>query len=604
MDCLDRYNRPERRFCIPKELIRDLVVNGTWPTLINMSVTEGTIVTFFAGNYTIEFQVATCNGFPSVRKALELVSGGFGRLVCSAKTVAEGLVAFYRVALHKCPSTGQALQEVIATDETAAALKWDTLLADSRDVMFVWQGEVVNVAELPGVEGKLLPTLFYAQYDDPRPGIMVIGMNFRDPSDLQHPDGLRMNLLQQDAPFTHVWGISQQSYKDSATWLKMDIRAGQGWRNASTKRRILHTVIGTICPYWIPGAYLSSGCLGLGYGNKLFEITFKNFFLPGKQKVFIMPNDSRHAFEEMARRYYSKNPSSHVKLVPLTPDEVHLLNPLFRSTYNAQKRSEYEQTLAKEWSSRPAVEALTGLDLKYPYILLYAGFDESVPNELEAVVSFLGRICRKKGEVPRLPNDSISEVGDSPHKETVSLRSTFQNFPSETSSSTLLASDPTASSSDSTALEQGLFLSTLGLYHPADINKQPESVVSSSSYKAQVCFNLLGETVEHLPPNYSLKQIFHVLNMTSLKPLDPWTWNLDLLLLCPVPIQVFIREYKAGRYVLQVGKEKQGVFFMVVWDQLLADPEEGVWRQLTEDSFTLLCVTSVIYGIELQKKDS
>lgn len=602
MASLDRFVQTERTFCIPKDSIRDLVVNSTWPILKNVSVPEGAIVSFFAEDFVVEYRVVRCEGFPSCRQALELVHGGFGHLVCTAKTVDEALVALHRVASHKGLSLSQALQEKITTEGTASALQWNSSLANSNDVLFVWQGEVVHVADLPVLNGKFLPSLFYAQFEDPRPGVMVIGMNYHDPSLLGHPDGLRMNILQQHAPFTHVWGISQERYTDSATWVQMDVRVGRGWRNALIKRRVLHTIIGMICPNWMPGQYLRSGTLGLGYGNKLFEITFANFFVPGKQKVFIMPNDSGHEFEEMARKYYSKYPSSHIKLVPLTPEEVYVLNPLFRATHKAQKRKEYNKTLAKAWRRSAGVEAFTGLDVQYPYILLYAGFDDS-GSGIETVVSFLGRTCRNTSVVSRVPEEGSNEVGDLVSEEKDGFHTSCKISATKSSGSTMSECESTASSTEYCVVRQDLFLPLPFSSQPLNPSKECDMAVSSSSYKAQVCFHLLGEKVEGLPPDLTLKQILQVPDIQTLNLLDPWTWSMALLLLCPVPVRAFIQEYKAGRYVLQVGKVTQGVFFMVVCGQLLADPEERVWRELTEDSFTLLGVTGIIYGIELQSKD-
>ena len=67
----------------------------------------------------------------------------------------------------------------------------------------------------------------------------------------------------------------------------------------------------------------------------------------------------------------------------------------------------------------------------------------------------------------------------------------------------------------------------------------------------------------------------------------------------PVPVAYFLRNYQAGRYVLQVAKAEQGLHFVAVSKHSLVDPADGMWRPLTVESFAQLTITSIIYGVEL-----
>ena len=67
----------------------------------------------------------------------------------------------------------------------------------------------------------------------------------------------------------------------------------------------------------------------------------------------------------------------------------------------------------------------------------------------------------------------------------------------------------------------------------------------------------------------------------------------------PVTVAEFLRLYKSGRFVLQVAKAEQGLHFVVVREEALVDPEDGMWSKLTVESFTQLTITKIIFGLQL-----
>ena len=119
------------------------------------------------------------------------------------------------------------------------------------------------------------------------------------------------------------------------------------------------------------------------------------------------------------------------------------------------------------------------------------------------------------------------------------------------------------------------------------------------SSRAQRCFQLLGETVAQMPAPGPLKQWVRILSHHPCKPRGPSAWRMTMRLTNPVPVADFLRLYKPSRYVLQVEKAEQGLHFVAVRDESLADPADGTWRPLTVESFTQLTITKIIFCLEL-----
>ena len=141
-------------------------------------------------------------------------------------------------------------------------------------------------------------------------------------------------------------------------------------------------------------------------------------------------------------------------------------------------------------------------------------------------------------------------------------------------------------------------------HSPAELSGQHGRVELSSaipSSTAQQCFNLLGETAALLPPHATLKVCLHVLKNAPFILRKPVSWEISLPLANPVPASVFLEAYKPGRYVLQVrvSPAGKGMHFVAISGRQMADPVDSTWRQLSEESFTLLSITHVISGLQL-----
>ena len=554
--------------------------------------------------------------------------------------------------------------------------------------MFVWEGKVVHVPpDLSVSDGKFLPSHFVARVNDPRPGLLVIGMNFQDPSILSTRDGLRMNLLQQLAPFMHVWGISLEELIPSATWEKVDVRVHRGWKSVAD--RVARTIIGMVCPNWIPGTYLDTGLIGLGYGNQLFEITFTHFFPVGVRKVFIMPNDVRRLVEGMARTFREKNPQSHIKSVLLTPTQARLIHPLFRATHAGQERPEYESTLSAANRGTPRAEHFDKLDPQHPYLLLYAGFEDALPSEMSAVVEFLrwhtirnGYYADSRADVAHVAGEVEADEGDegdvegdegdegdeddvsfpqqsrapptteeiAAHQRSLNERFPVPSVPKVPAACAPPLPDPKpmprlSRESDmeisqlraqiqihgkqkrtiwqvygchpvnqwyNTSKEAVSEVEYMGGYAVDHVLRTGETIEcapgarteKSLGFCVRECFHLLGHTEVQLPNHVPLKQCLQALSndpaFTLLKP-SGWPMH-DVPLRQPISIASFLAKYKAGHYVLQVHVSDVGtnLHCIAVRGQQVADPEDGIWRPLTAESFASLSIDEVNFGLAVQ----
>ena len=123
--------------------IRDLVVNSKWEGRLDKCAPVGMIVTFFASRLVIKYRVDNCHAFPSVTAALQQISGGFRRLVPAAESLEEALVVYYIINNFKKEALHRALEEPCTPAAIHAATEWDSKIAASNSVMFVWEGEVV-----------------------------------------------------------------------------------------------------------------------------------------------------------------------------------------------------------------------------------------------------------------------------------------------------------------------------------------------------------------------------------------------------------------------------------------------------------------------------
>ena len=154
------------------------------------------------------------------------------------------------------------------------------------------------------------------------------------------------------------------------------------------------------------------------------------------------------------------------------------------------------------------------------------------------------------------------------------------------SSSTTLVSGEDSADLRSRALPSGL----------------PGRVFSASAIStscAQLCFHLLGETSVQLPSHATLRQCVQLLCNCPFLLRKPAHWDIGLKLCRPVPVAVFLKEFKIGRYVLQVAKPARGMHCVAVAGRLLSDPADEIWLPLTEESFAQLSITKVISGLQV-----
>ena len=418
----DLFLEPRSRLGVDVLLLRELVVHSKWVCRIDQKVHRGTVVTFFAGIYEVKYRVDKCVPYASASHALTKTVGGFRKLFSFSKSLDDALVASHKCTFVKNESLYDSLKKAATSADTQAAWQWDLEFRDSNSVMFVWEGEVVRVADLPPLSTRPFPKIphfapcpFFAQKDDPRPGLLVIGTNYQDPSVLSNPDGLLMNLLQQLAPFTHVWGMSTECFSNTATWEKIDIRVDSSWMEAAD--HLARTCIGMLSPDWI-SRYLADGIFRREEDTSLFGVTFAHFFPVGVRKVFIMPNDKWNIVDGMTTKFFAKNPKTHIGYRRLTPDQVRIIHPLFCATYTAQQRPEYEATLDNSLRDTDRVESFKGLNPKYPYLLLYSGFYNDLPSEMYAVLSFLWHTCRNTNLEVAAVDTYETEVVEEAEEET------------------------------------------------------------------------------------------------------------------------------------------------------------------------------------------
>ena len=130
--------------------------------------------------------------------------------------------------------------------------------------------------------------------------------------------------------------------------------------------------------------------------------------------------------------------------------------------------------------------------------------------------------------------------------------------------------------------------------------RTPESL----GFCVRECFHLLGHTEVQLPNHVPLKQCLQALSndpaFTLLKP-SGWPMH-DVPLRQPISIASFLAKYKAGHYVLQVHVSDVGtnLHCIAVRGQQVADPEDGIWRPLTAESFASLSIDEVNFGLAVQ----
>ena len=128
--------------------------------------------------------------------------------------------------------------------------------------------------------------------------------------------------------------------------------------------------------------------------------------------------------------------------------------------------------------------------------------------------------------------------------------------------------------------------------------------VESPGFCVRDCFHLLGHTEVQLPNHIPLKQCRSALSIypafTLLKP-SGWAMH-DVPLWQPISIASFLATYKEGHYVLQVhvSDVDTNLHCIAVRGQQVADPEDGIWRPLTAESFASLAIDEVNFGLAVQ----
>ena len=191
MNNLGRFMHDGGAIPLKGKYVRNLVVDDKLEGRLNMCVPDGEVVSFTNYRFNVKYRVDKCHAFPSVTAALQHF--GFRRLVPDANSLEEALVVYHKIAIYEKAARHKALAQPCTPAAIHAATKWDSEIATSNSVMFVWEGKVVHVP--PGLrvkKGKFLPSHYVARVNDPRPGLLVIGMNFHDPSILSNRDGLCM----------------------------------------------------------------------------------------------------------------------------------------------------------------------------------------------------------------------------------------------------------------------------------------------------------------------------------------------------------------------------------------------------------------------------
>ena len=96
----------------------------------------------------------------------------------------------------------------------------------------------------------------------------------------------------------------------------------------------------------------------------------------------------------------------------------------------------------------------------------------------------------------------------------------------------------------------------------------------------------------------------HLLRNCSFRLRKPDQWGIALALRNPVSVAMFLQVFKPGRCVLQVRRvpaapAQQCLAYVAISEQLLVDPADNIRLPLTEDSFTLLAINQVQYGLEV-----
>lgn len=641
MSNLGRFLIGNIEVCLTKKIfLRGMVVFAKWEGRIDKMVPDGTVLQFEAGCFTLQYQIHRCTAFSSVSRALENVTGGFRKLVPHANSAEEALVVYHNCALYKNAALSRRLETPVTRADIDAATRWDASMHESGSVMFVWEGEVVYVqptlpviiTQRPPYIPQYLACPFFSQSEDPRPGLLVIGMNYHDPSLLHQRDVLRMNLLQQLAPFLSVWGMSVERYADSGTWVQLDVRADQGWREPRTRLRLLATVIAMFCPNWLPAEYLRSNRLGLGYGDKLFTVTFSYYFVPGVKKVFFMPNDAVGVFEKMARDFYSKNPNSHIKSHRLPAQDVYSFNPLHRATCQGEEKGAYECTLDVEDKNKPRASEFKWLNKEFPYVMLYSGFSEE-PNPLVAVKTFLDKACRhinplieviapplreyeednavpkpvsKLGPHPRLPANADIAVAK------IRMLNVFHGKQKRTIWQVFERASNAWYTTAKARIDHIKFMGRKAvdyvLEHGEEVSLgSGDRTTSSDGLCVQASFHLLGHTDVSLPSHIPLKlcQCARVWCNPAFIILKPSVWALlaHVRYGQPMSISTFLACYQEGSYVLQVHVTDvdTDLHCIAVTGRLVADPSENIWRPLNEESFAILAIDAVVYGLEVRR---